>query len=236
MKQVLFIRSYERDIRWLQYCLRSIQKYVTGFDKIHVVVPATQKQDFVSVFPDVKACGIYSDDYLGQQATKLQADTYTGDDCLITFLDSDCCFNHPFNVKELLDAEGRPLFLKTPYNQVGDATAWKVPTEAFLQEAIAYEYMRRLPITVHAQHLKELRAWGHGHHGLSIDQYILQRVPSRHFSEFNVIGAWLDKHRPEAYAWIDTAIQPIPAPYLIQHWSWGGLTPETEATLERILA
>lgn len=234
MRHVLFIRSYERDIRWLQYCLRSIQKNVTGFTGIHVVVPASQKQAFKQLFPGVQACGIYSDDYLGQQATKLQADVYACKECFITFIDSDCCFHRPFDMSELLE-EGDPIFMKTPYYQVGDARAWQAPTEEFIGHSVPFEYMRRLPITVKGSHLFELREWCKKTHGLSIDEYILQRVKGRQFSEFNIIGAWLNEHYENDYAWLNTDKQEIPPPYLVQNWSWGGLTPQVEERLEEIL-
>jgi hypothetical protein len=55
------------------------------------------------------------------------------------------------------------------------------------------------------------------------------------FSEFNILGAWCERHRPDRYRFIDTAIeQATPLP-LAQHWSWGGLTLDVERRVRAIL-
>ena len=76
----IFIRSYKNDIEWLKYCLRSIEKFVTGHAGVVVVVP---EQDV----PLFKAAGIDAQTtpeadpgrgYLNQQLTKIHADEFCG--------------------------------------------------------------------------------------------------------------------------------------------------------------
>ena len=35
----IFYKSYAKDFEWLYYSLRSIKKYLTGYNKIIIVIP-----------------------------------------------------------------------------------------------------------------------------------------------------------------------------------------------------
>jgi hypothetical protein len=238
VRHVIFIRSYHKDAEWLWWCLRSVDKFANGFDKTHVVVPHQDIPYFRLHFPNLKieSCDSHPDDYLGQQSTKMHADLWTGTDCFITYIDSDCFFLRKFESKDLLDSIGRPNFLMTPYKYelVGDAMCWKSSTEKALKSQVAYEFMRRLPFTINAAHLPEFRRWFQWLHGEELDQYI-RKQPSRGFSEFNVIGAWLHACKPNDYHWMDTQQVPLPETILRQGWSWGELTIEAKQNMEHIL-
>ena len=232
----IFIRSYQGDLGWLQHCLRSIQKFVTGYTEVVVVVPADQKPAFDQANMPVKVCGIWSNDYLGQQITKIHADTYCQPG-LITFVDSDCMFNGPMDLKELVDQTWRPIALKTPYSKMsGQDQCWKEPTERALGMAVEFEFMRRLPITYKSEHLAQFRQWFLGQGDcISIEQYVLTKVQGREFSEFNAVGAWLHAFKHDEYKWLDTEKEELPKTVVDQHWSWGGMTPEIVAKAESLL-
>src|SRR5437016_2118310 len=93
----IFIRTYFRDFRWLDLSLRSIGKFVQGFRRIVIVMPASSFERLrnCAISPSSRAtvlcCSEYSDDYLGQQVSKLQADEFT-DASLIAHVDSDSIF------------------------------------------------------------------------------------------------------------------------------------------------
>src|ERR1700741_2957188 len=99
MKVDIYIRTYKNDLGWLQYCLRSIHKYVTGYRKIIVCIPENQ----VSLLNDfnlqnVITCPIYKNDYIGQQVSKLLSYKETDADYIL-FVDSDVCFSKPTNME-----------------------------------------------------------------------------------------------------------------------------------------
>src|SRR5689334_17742135 len=95
MTNDLMIMSFPRDYEWLRYNLRSIEKHVTGYRHIHVVIPrgAPHPTDIPSLpitFHDEQQ-GVKIG-YVRHQVTKLSAHEYTDAD-LITFIDSDhFCF------------------------------------------------------------------------------------------------------------------------------------------------
>lgn len=263
MKRVIFIRSYRGDLAWLRFTLRALGRFAEGFDGVIVVVPWRDLPRFAAMIwrerrriPRVRLRPTrrFPEDYIGQQCTKLHADRFTGPGCAITFLDSESILTAPLSAGELFE-DGRPIFICTPYAafrkyyaeevdpspdgrprgaRLSDMMSWQPLSEQWLGEPVSCEFMRRLPITVHARHLAELRRWFRARHGVGLRKK-LRRMKGRHFSEFNLLGAWLHRYRRDEYRWLDTEREtPRPMP-IAQYWSWGGLTPEIEAEIEGLL-
>ena len=97
------IRSYYRDFRWLALALRSLERFVSGYRRVVVVVPqASLARSDVAVLGSganvvVQSCGDFADDYVGQQVTKLHADLYTDAD-IIFHLDSDQIYRRALRI------------------------------------------------------------------------------------------------------------------------------------------
>jgi hypothetical protein len=235
MSVAIFIRTYKNDLDWLTYCLKSITKYVTGYDKIVVCIPENQERllrDFN--LQNVVTCPVYQDDYLGQQLSKLMADTYCGTDYVV-YVDSDCVFTEPVDLSKRMFFEGKPILYKTHYSKVGTAICWKEPTEKALNKKdIEWEYMRRMPIIYKSETIKDLRDYLELIHNRPLANHVIDR-PFRQYSEFNVLGAYAEAFCSEDYHIHDTDYG-IEANFLIQHWSWGRLTKEIKENIERILA
>lgn len=227
MKVDIFIRTYKNDLAWLQYCLKSIAKYVTGYRDIIICIPENQLHLLGSwnlTKERIVTCPVYPDDYLGQQVSKLNADVYCEGADYILYVDSDCVFLKPFDCSNLLREEN-PVIYKTNYSQVGDAICWKGITEKALnKKGIEFEYMRRLPLLYRTETLADLREYMELIHGVPVETYIKSQ-PLRAFSEFNVLGAFADFFSPEKYVFINTD-DGVEDPYLNQFWSWGGITPD----------
>lgn len=225
----IFIRTYKNDLPWLEYCLRSIQKFVTGCDEIVICIPEPQKSLLDSwglTKERIVTCPVYADDYLGQQISKLKADEYCQSDRIL-FVDSDCVFNRQVNIKDL-----KPEIYKTHYSKVGDAICWKEPTEKALKKKVNYEYMRRLPLMYLSDTVKDCREYLELTHGVTVEQYITSQ-PFRKFSEFNVLGAFAEKFS-DKYTFLNTD-NGVKEGMILQSWSWGGITPEIKTKIEDIL-
>ena len=70
----IFIRTYHCDIKWLNYCLESIHKNLSGWSEIVICIPTGQETLLSHLTSEkVVTCKIYKDDYLGQQISKIQA-------------------------------------------------------------------------------------------------------------------------------------------------------------------
>src|SRR5438132_7950295 len=79
-------------------------------------------------------CPDYRDDYLGQQATKLSADTFTDAD-FICHVDSDCIFVRDASPEDFVVGE-RARIVKRPIERLGRERPWQLPTEKFLGWAV----------------------------------------------------------------------------------------------------
>lgn len=234
----IFIRTYEKDLEWLKYCLKSIHKYVTGYRQIIICIPEPQRKllDKGGLTSEkIVTCPVYKEDYLGQQISKMLSYEYT-DAQAIVFVDSDCCFNKYVDFSIELFENEKPIIYKTLYEKVGDAICWKGITEKVTgQDNIAYEYMRKLPFIFLSETLQRANNYIVEKHNVSLEHYVTSQ-PGRHFSEFNYLGAFADLHEKENYRFKDTEIEGHGNTYLKQGWSWGGLTPEIKAELEAVTA
>ena len=52
MKIDIHICSYARDFRYLFYCLKSIVKFMTGFNKINLLIPNRDADLFIKSIPE----------------------------------------------------------------------------------------------------------------------------------------------------------------------------------------
>lgn len=230
------IRSYRQDFGWLQYALKFIQKHAKNFDSVELVIP---RGDRIALPPLPFHCGIHEvqdagrNGYMEQQINKLYADRYCGNG-FVLFLDSDAMLLHDITPETFQDPEGRPKIYVTNYSLVGDAQCWKGITEKAIRQEVTLEYMRRLPMMYHAHTLRNLQEWFMKNHGMQLMNYV-HTQPGRHFSEFNLMGAYAYFHEHSQYHFMDTE-QGLEPAVVEQFWSWGGLTNEIKERLEARLA
>lgn len=224
----IFIRTYHKDIKWLNYCLRSIHQNLTGWDEIVVCIPKGQEHLLSHLTSEkVVTCKKYSDDYLGQQISKLQAHNYCSHG-IIMFIDSDVVFFEKTTVQDYMHNE-KPVLLKDKYENVGDAIIWKKITEKLYKHEIAYESMRRAPQLFLKSTLEEFNKYFR-----DIEFYITSQS-HRAFSEFNALGHFVELWEEEKYHIMDLSIEQAPRNKAVQHWSWSGLTEEERIEIERRL-
>jgi hypothetical protein len=242
MRTALLIKSYPPDFGFLAYALKSIAKFVTGISE---VVIAVQDEDV----PELKAMGLSrerieivprytSDGYLDQEIHKLVAYRYT-DAHQILYFDSDCIAIRRFSPEDLMIG-GKPRCLMTPYSKLvnpdgSPATPWQPITEKALGIPVVFEYMRSHPMLVNRRALIDLGSFCIIHHGMDTESYIVKQ-PSRAFSEWNFLHGWAHHYSPDYFSFWDTEVRGVPEPFVKQHWSYGGITPEMRAEMERLLA
>lgn len=213
----IFIRTYHKDLRWLDYALKSIHKYVSGYRSIIVAIPDARLLSHLTA-EKVIQCEDLADGYIGQQFTKMTAHLHTDADAVI-FWDSDVIAFESVDVSEWI-VDGKPLIWKTKYEQT--ETPWKPITEKALGFAVEWEYMRRMPLTYLTRTLRETCKYMEGLHGMPLRDY-LNQCPHRSFSEFNAIGAFAEKYESQLYDFRDTETGALPPNKVDQMWSWSGL-------------
>lgn len=227
----IFIRTYHKDLKWLNYCLESIHKNLSGFSEIVICIP-TGQETLLSHLTIEKAvtCKIYKDDYLGQQISKIQAQQHCKGDYIL-FIDSDVIFKPNANVLDYF-YENKPIILKANYNSVGEAICWKKPTEKLFKEKIEFEYMRFAPQIFHKSTLEMFND-----SFPDIENYVMSQ-PYRQFSEFNVLGFYSEKMQNDDYSIIDVTNgvpEYLPENKSKQWWSWSGLKENEEIEIKKII-
>lgn len=230
----IFIRSYWKDLAWLKLCLASIARFCTGFRNVIVVVPRSSEpwlRRRLGRLEGVRLelCPNYTDDYLGQQVTKLSADVHTDAD-FICHVDSDCIFCTPTEPHDLLLA-GKPRIVTRPYALLDRHWPWRGPTEAFLGREVTHDFMQRPPFVFPRWIYEQLREYTVRNHGIDLERYVLSR-PARGFSEFNALGAYAYAYHADRFGWVDGSVADPGAPICRWYWSWGGLDAATLHELE----
>ena len=228
----IVVKSYPKDYPWLAYCLRSIQKFCTGFSEVIVMIP---REHPLPLTKETVVLMDAAESYLSQQVAKLNADLHTEADYIV-LMDSDCIFTRKVT-PDYFFYHGRPAWTVTPFSECSDTErkAWLHVMVKCVQKMPEHEFMRRNCIIVPRWIFPLFRKFIQDTHGMTMEQYVMSQ-PGHEFSEFNCLGfyAWLN-HRDE-FHWHDTSIDGIPKWPFQQRWSWGGLTPAIREEMEKVLA
>ena len=224
MTTSIFIKTWDDDVKWLPNCLRSIDKFGSGIDEVVIATDQSCEHRVTKIAGSAKVYPVpnWSNGYIQQQWVKLNADMYCESDNIL-FVDSDCVFHTPFSPESYM-RDGKPVLLKTIYGNLDGAEIWKDITSAVVGWEVEYEYMRRLPWMYKASSLVGFRDMFP-----KLVDYLIT-VEDKNFSEFNALGAYIDRFESDQYFVSDTA-EWMPESVARQFWSWGGLTPEVNAEI-----
>lgn len=204
MKTSLMICCYERDLRHLVFCLRSITKFATGFHEIRLLMPA---QDLLAWnafnaryherFPPNLHVEFYPEwpgKGFSHHALKImEADIHCPGADFIAHLDPDCVFT------ELTDASfyfinGKPILRYEPFTSITKrhpgVDAWRVATESALGCRIDNETMRCHPAVHPPVTYQTARKWIEDRHKMPMDEFMKARKNSfpQDFCEFVTLG------------------------------------------------
>jgi hypothetical protein len=227
----VFIRTYERDLEWLRYCLCSIHRNLVGWNEIIICIPKGQESKLNGLITTerVVLSPNYKDDYIGQQISKLQSFRHIQND-FVLFVDSDLIFHKGADVARYF-RDGKPVILKESYDLLIarhpklKMQRWQDAVAKVFKEVPRYEYMRRAPQLFRRSTLENLNLTFPSLEAHAICQ------PKRHFSEFNVLGFYVEKHESDVYSIIDLEHEPFPTNPATQHRSWLGITPKVFSQL-----
>lgn len=226
----IVIRTYSKDIEWLNYALLSIHKYVTGYRHVIVAIPSEDVKLLRHLSAE-KVVGVsdLQDGYLGQQMTKMQAWKLTNADAIV-FWDSDVVATQPVDIRSEYFEGDKIIRYKTRYSSLGSACPWQPIVAKSVGFTPEWEYMRRMPLTYWRSTLEKCEQFMVDLHGCSLEYYINSQ-PYRSFSEFNTLGAFSEARDPEGYLFVDTESIDMPPCKVDQMWSWGGITDEVRAKM-----
>ena len=233
----ILIRSYYKDLRWLRYSLESIERYAAGFRRIILVVPRSSLERLRHSGLDRKVethmCEDFRDDYLGQQITKLYADSYSDAD-FICHVDSDCLFRRPTTPDDFFLGD-KPVVPMARYAAFPDRQSWQNLTERFLCRPVEYEFMRRQPFLYPRWLYGAVRQYALQVHLQSLSDYVISQPP-RGFSEYNALGAFAYFFYHGEFVWNERDTWLPDETICRWFWSWGGISRDEQDEIDSILA
>ena len=153
----ILIPTYHADFVWLDFCVRSVKKFTSGFRNVIIVSDNDGHNIPQSILDIMPVKVIYKDiptkwppklnhrpGYLWQQVLKLNWMEYTDADAVLV-LDSDEMLVKNVNPSTFRDDRGRWRWAYRDWKNAGSANMWKVPTEQVLKFEPQYEAMPFAP-------------------------------------------------------------------------------------------
>lgn len=250
----IFIVTYAADARWLEYCLRSIDKFATGFRQTVVAYPAHEqhvlgpicaahKNVLQRIFPQG------TDGHLDQNIAKTCADMYSDADQIL-HLDSDCVFFRPVT-PDTYCTDGKPDLWYEYYDRLTPArypggVPWQEITRNALCIPVTVETMRRFPFVYPRWLYEKTRRRIEESNHVDFDGYV-RGAPCmagafHGYSEFNALGCMAFYVYPEHFKLNHMSFNCDKPNWVTQYWShWLRKDPlkferEILPELERITA
>ncbi|MGB7195337.1 MAG: DUF6492 family protein [Collimonas pratensis] len=240
MTTSIFVRSYRADRFWLDYLLRSLQKFATGFSETVVCLPIGDEPHFEKTdFHGARVVWVQDPDahpYCSQQVSKIEADSHCSADGIL-YLDSDCFLTAPMR-PEMFCMGGKPIQLIRHWSSLDEnSQQWREITNGMIGFTPVFEHMACHPMIFDRRTLPLLREVIQHTHKKPLREYVCT-ITDRKMSEFNALGAVAHRYQPFLYDWRIAYPEHDGYPRIVkQQWSYqeGGVSRH-EAEYERILA
>jgi hypothetical protein len=242
----IFIKTYHKDFVWLEYCLKSIQKYASGFRNVIIVsdndghkIPDTclipnckvYYVDIPAKSPTVVEHGI---GYLFQQYIKLTWYNYTDADSIL-IMDSDEMLTVP-TTPDSFKKNGKFTWYYRDWARAGSGICWKSSTDFVLGLNTEYEAMCITGFILQRDTTLALTKMIKDNHDVSNiwDYFVKYDMPTA--SEFNVYGSFIHHFDRTEYSKVfNSTFDKCINLTILKSWSWGGLSPEDKKKREAIL-
>lgn len=232
----IFVKTFPRDYDWLRYCLRSIDKFTTGFRKIVVVAPdmaipqSCRKMEWIGEAD--KEPG-----YLHQQVSKLYADEKSDADYIL-FMDSDCIFTRPVTPSNFI-REGKVIWGHKEFRD-DERRVWAPVLSKWMNEPATRSFMTGHPFVFPRWLFESLREYSRTMHKQELGDYVMGQADPKNmcsFSEFNCAGAWAYKYAKDKFTWENRDHEPPDGIWVHQGFTHGGEERKAQdlAEFERLL-
>lgn len=253
-KTEILIVTYAKDFKWLEYCLKLIDKYCSGFQGVTVAHPVSQRKLFYSLHNRFKfRLRLHEDDepegkgMLWHMAKMAQADHIVEPDAeFVMHLDADCMYHTPTTPADYF-TDGRPDYLVRSWESlkdgngvVSDCAQWFKPTMNQLGFKPQVYSMCRHPTVFPIKFYALYRHWiQEAHPGVSFMDYMLsgRNAFPQDRMDWTAMGAFAYEFMRDEFNWIDVGAPGAVVPKDRQrtHWSHGGIKPEIKAEIEGFL-
>ncbi len=251
----VLIVTYRKDFEWLSYALRSIAKYLRGFQGVTVAHPRADSKLF-NKLPEQYDVRLHAYDevpgkgMIQHMAMMALADTFLpAQTKYVLHTDADCIFKMPTTPEDYF-YDNKPYYLirsweslvsddpKHPGRKViSDCAQWKTPTDMQLGFPSEWYTMCMntavMPIDFYAQY----RAHIEGVHKTSFFEYMVSgksTFPQTRM-DWTAMGAYAHKFMRDRFRWFNVGTKVYPADRKRAFWSHGGVTDELRPQVEELL-
>jgi hypothetical protein len=242
----ILIPTYHADFVWLDFCLRSVKKFTTGFRKVIIVSDNDGKTVPQSILDIMPVTVLYKDvpnvwppklnhrpGYLWQQILKLSWMDYTDADAVL-ILDSDEMLVKHVSPSSFRDGHGRWRWAYRNWEDAGSANMWKVPTQEVLKFEPQYEAMPFAPFVFERKMTNQFIEYLKEIHGASDLFDVFFKYDMTLFSEYNAYGSFLMKFDNNVYYSLVNDFKGYNG-MITKSWSYGGVSKEEKEKREKIL-
>lgn len=219
MKKTVIIPVTIATHPWLEYCVRSVQDNLSGYDEIVVVFcEGFEELDIPHLegvrFEKCKGAEGIEKEYLTRSLAVMMADEFADD--LAVIINANFMICRRFSLDRLI-VDGKPTILCDSYAALSRLTGdvfqsvqhWQFSTERALEfDSVDLEFARVMPIMFPVSVLPNLREHLYELSGTTnmvdfLNQIDNPQVPAGFcFNEFNVIGAYLYEKAYSTINWI----------------------------------
>ena len=144
----MFIKTYPGDVIWLEYCIKSIEKFVTGFRDIVIVTDSGTELKIDSNLPikifyedlpnEIHPCPV-GIGYAWAQSVKLNWTKYTDADYILQ-IDSDTMFTNNIDMS-YYHIDGKIKWFYREWSESGEGIIHRVPTDFFIKRESTRDHM-----------------------------------------------------------------------------------------------
>lgn len=246
----ILIVTYRKDAEWLDYCLKAIKKFCTGFSGITVAYPAADYPVFKKLVGKYDITPHIYDESPGRgmiqhMAMMAMADTIVPRGTGFVFhLDADCIYKMATTPADYFIG-GKPVMLKRSYESlvddkgiISDCAQWREPTHKQIGFDPEWYTMCRHPNIFPIGFYKPYREHIENLHKKPFMRWMLEgknKFPQNRM-DWTAMGAWAHKFMHDQFHWIDLSKEPPPHDRQKTYWSHSGILPEYRAEIEGFLS
>jgi len=209
MKTAIFIRSHAPDAIWLEWCLKSIKRFASGYEYVIVAVPSRDGAIFRPLTQKY-GCRLFEYDvrpdkpFLSGEVQLCHADSICADVDSVALFDSDCMFREPWSPLDNL-VNGKPVLLGQAYDKIDSVNRiWQERVANALGWTPTHEFMRH-PTIFLCSTFAPFRDAVEKHVGKPFDEYVLSGRDTfpQDFAELSSLGAFAAFEFTKQYCVVD---------------------------------
>ena len=218
----IFTYATEKDIAWLNCCLRSVQRFWNSNFTPIIVATLPCKKSLPRVVSELKARVFFeppgTDKNLGKALAHLSADCFVNTD-LILFLDPECLFTRPCSAQSFTEDDVPVIFTdswentiyRSPCSLQNALYLCRDIVNEFFDITMDKDYERRIPVIFNRHSIRKAR------HAIQKESHrplneTLAGIYSDYLRPSSILGAFCEHFENGNYRW--EHISSAPAPFV----------------------